>query len=171
MDAAFYIVRTNSIANTNSARAYGLVKVHKKVLPVHIIVSTKNSSTYFLDKAISRFFNKYLPRPKSSLRKSSELPKSLSSLNVPDEYCLVFFDVVSLFTNIQIDFVISNFSSTAIGATIQQIWFSCPFQLTNVSSRAPSYFSLNASRLLSRFLLVPPPLIFVYISHCGIRWY
>lgn len=60
LDYSFDILYKN-INTTNLARAYGLSKIHEKDLPVRIIVSTVNSPTYFLDKAICTFFNKYLP--------------------------------------------------------------------------------------------------------------
>lgn len=59
LDSSFDILQ-RKINNTNLARAYGLIKIHKKDLPARIIVSTGNSLTYFLDKAICPFFNKYL---------------------------------------------------------------------------------------------------------------
>lgn len=67
-----------------------------------------SSPTYCLDEAISRFSNKHLARPKSTLRDRVELLDNLNSLVVPDDYCLVHFDVVSLSTNIQSELVIRN---------------------------------------------------------------
>lgn len=56
MDSAFDIIKNNSIENSNIARAYGLIKVHKEDFPVRVIVFTIGSPSYSLDKAISRFF-------------------------------------------------------------------------------------------------------------------
>ena len=45
LDSSFNILKTND-NNTDLACAYGLIKLHKKDLPVKIIVSTVNSPTY-----------------------------------------------------------------------------------------------------------------------------
>ena len=77
-------------------------------MPARIIVSTLNSPTYKFDKFISLLFNEFIPRPKYSLKNSLELKKSLDTLLIPENYKLISLDVVSLFTNLHADLIISD---------------------------------------------------------------
>ena len=94
------------IDNTNLARAYALVKIHKENNPIRIIVSAIGSPTYSFDKSLSILFNKHFPRPKSTIKNSTELKEIIDKIIVPDGFELVSFDVVSLFTNIPTDLIL-----------------------------------------------------------------
>ena len=60
-DTCFSRVSHTEIDNTNLARAYALVKIHKENNPIRIIVSAIGSPTYSFDKSLSILFNKHFP--------------------------------------------------------------------------------------------------------------
>ena len=105
-DTCFSRVSHAEIDNTNLARAYALVKIHKGNNPIRIIVSAICSPTYSFDKSLSILFNKHFPRPKSSIKNSTELKEIIDNITVPDGFELVSFDVISLFTNIPTDLIL-----------------------------------------------------------------
>ena len=105
-DTCFSRVSHTDIDNTNLARAYALVKIHKENNPIRIIVSAIGSPTYSFDKSLSILFNKHFPRPKSTIKNSTELKEIVDKITVPDGFELVSFDVVSLFTNIPTDLIL-----------------------------------------------------------------
>ena len=65
LDTCFSRVSHTEIDNTNLARAYALVKIHKVNNPIRIIVSAIGSPAYSLEKSLSILFNKHFLRPKS----------------------------------------------------------------------------------------------------------
>ena len=73
LDTCFSRVSHTEIDNTSLARAYALIKIHKVNNPIRIIVSAIGSSTYSLDKSLSILLNKHFPRPKSTIKNSTEL--------------------------------------------------------------------------------------------------
>lgn len=83
------ILLMNSIDNTNSTKAYGLIGVHKKDFPECVIVSTVGSPTYFSHKAISRLIHKYLPKPQPTPGNSTGLIDCLKSLS--------YYTIIALF--------------------------------------------------------------------------
>lgn len=104
-DCAFRCVSTQ-LNNTLIPKAYALIKIHKKDFPVRIIVSATNSPTYSFDKSLFQLFNKHFTKPSSSLKNSLILKDILDDTIMPDNYNLVSFDVVSLFSNIPRDLYI-----------------------------------------------------------------
>lgn len=101
-----YIIESN-LAHTTISRAYGLIKIHKEHHPARVVVSTIGSPTYVFDKFISKLFTQFLPRPKYSLKNSLQLKNCLNNLHIPEGHILISLDVVSLFTNVHSDLVIS----------------------------------------------------------------
>ena len=65
-----------------------------------------NAPTYALDKALALLFKRHVPRSPHSIQNSLQLKSELDKLHIPDDYKLVSFDVVSLFTNISFDLII-----------------------------------------------------------------
>ena len=106
-DIAFSNIDLN-VGSTQLARSYGLVKIHKVDNPLRIIVSEVNAPTYALDKALALLFKRHVPRSPHSIQNSLQLKSELDKLHIPDDYKLVSFDVVSLFTNISFDLIISD---------------------------------------------------------------
>ena len=82
--------------NTNLARMYGLLKVHKDNCPLRPVVSYINSPFYFMAK----FFNnilKSVPKPFSNIKNSFEFINKIKNLKIPNNYTMISLDAISLF--------------------------------------------------------------------------
>jgi len=76
-----------------------LPKIHKRDLPLRIIVSSSGSPLHNLAVFLQKILHNSLPISDSYIKNSSDLINRLSDLHIPDDCGLVSFDVVSLFTN------------------------------------------------------------------------
>lgn len=88
------------VNNVNLPRAYGLIKIHKKDLPVRIIVSTVNGPTSDIEKRLVSLFNQCIPKPKHNIKNSYSFKRDVDQILVPDAHTIASLDVISLFTNI-----------------------------------------------------------------------
>ena len=100
-DDSFKEVTVN-IENKTLAFAYGLIKAHKENddYPVRIVISCINSFIYEFDKALSIFFNKYLKKPRASVKNSYQLKSIVDNIVVPENYEFVSLDVVAMYPNL-----------------------------------------------------------------------
>jgi len=89
-------------SNAILPRAYGLPKIHKEGHPLRIIVSSSGSPLHNLTIFLHKILIKSLPSHFSHVKNSLQLKKLLSNLYIPDDCCLVSFDMVPLFTNVLI---------------------------------------------------------------------
>ena len=122
-DDSFSYVSRAEIEQTNLARAYALVKIHKNGNPIRIIVSAIGSSTYTLDKSLSLLFNRYFLRPTPTIKSCSELKKITDELIiVPDGFELSSFDVVSLFSNIPSDLILQALTKNGSSSKTKAIY-------------------------------------------------
>jgi len=94
------------VKNTGSqpARLYGLPKVHKNKNnpPYRPVLSMPNAYCTKLAKYLDKLLKDYLPQ-NNACKDSFEFKEKLSTLNLPDDYIMVSYDVVSLFTNIPLN--------------------------------------------------------------------
>ncbi|KAL7307629.1 hypothetical protein TKK_0000317 [Trichogramma kaykai] len=99
----------NDLTQTNTilAKCYGLPKIHKKDIPLRPIISTINSPTHFLSKTLYDSIKNAIPLPKSHIDNSRTFVKIMNNFSVPDGYTLISLDVVSLFTCIPCDLVLT----------------------------------------------------------------
>jgi hypothetical protein len=115
-----YITRTDRLKmirhNSVPPKLYGLPKIHKlktldpgtrEKVKLRPIASCVNSPTYNLSKFMSDILFSSSEREKFNVKNSKELLTCLKDLVIPDDYCLVSFDVTSLFTNIPSNLVLS----------------------------------------------------------------
>ena len=87
-------------------RFYGMPKIHKPVLCVRPIVSNSASIMQGLSKWLHYMLQPYLKRTSTYLRDSDQLIEDLHAVHVPEDALLITFDVVSMYTSIQIDFAL-----------------------------------------------------------------
>ena len=82
---------------------YGLPKIHKPGIPLRPIVSFVSSPTYALSRYLARVLSPLVGNSSSFVASSSEFVNFSKTVTIPDNYELVLFDVVSLFTNVPIE--------------------------------------------------------------------
>ena len=85
-------------------RIHGLPKMHKPGVPLRPIVDFRNSPTYYLSKFLSRSLLATKFPDDRSCSNSYEFLRLLRDDSEPlvDDFCMVSFDVTSLFTNVPI---------------------------------------------------------------------
>lgn len=89
-------------------RAYGLPKIHKPENPFRIIISSIGSPLHNLAAFLHEIIYTSLPPPESHIKNSFHLVNKISNQSILEESTLVPLDVVSLFTNVSVEFVISG---------------------------------------------------------------
>lgn len=90
-------------------RAYEIPKIHKPYHPYRIIILTINSSFHHFALYLHKILYKSLPYSPFNVKNSFHLHNMLSGLRMHDD-CILSFDVVSLFTNVPIETVLSSVS-------------------------------------------------------------
>lgn len=90
------LTRYNSVIS----KAYGNPKFHKPGLPLRPIVSSINTATTNLSMFVVNILNNIQHTCIFNVKNSFEASETLKTAFIPDGYCLVSFDVVSLFTNV-----------------------------------------------------------------------
>lgn len=94
--------------NAVPARFYGLPKIHKPTLSLRPIVSSINTPTskisIFISKILTKSFNNTDDR--YYIKDSFQFSELINNFQLPNNYVVVSFDVVSLYSNIPLDLVI-----------------------------------------------------------------
>ena len=91
------------INNAKPPKIYGLIKLHRQGYPMRPIVSCIQSPTYNLAKFLVDVLKKVVGRSSFNVKDSWSFHKYINAQRVPENYCLVSFDVVSLYTSIPIE--------------------------------------------------------------------
>jgi len=125
-NGTFYRLKSNDCL---LPRAYGLAKIHKKDIPLRIIVSFINSPFYSFASFLHKIILKSLPLARSNIINSFKLYERFSNFQLNNNDILLSLDVVSLFTNVPTELAISG---------LKNKWF---------------YISKNTSIPLDEFLI------------------
>lgn len=92
--------------NSVCAKLYTLPKIHKPEIPVRPIVSCINSPTYDVSAFVAGLLTVCFKNHSSyDIQDSFTFVDIYQNFKLPDNYCLISLDVVSLFTNIPSDLV------------------------------------------------------------------
>ncbi|XP_044745159.1 uncharacterized protein LOC123307022 [Coccinella septempunctata] len=99
--------------NAVPARFYGLPKIHKPTLTLRPIVSFINTPTSKLSIYMADILARTLAATEDRyfVKDSFSFAEFAKDLQIPDNYVLISLDVVSLFSNISVDLVISAIES------------------------------------------------------------
>ena len=88
------------------ARFYGLHKIYKNNMPIHLIVSAGGTATYNTTKFISKILQNYCSKTSSFVKDSTDFIQKNKHLSIkPKEETLVSFDVSAVFTSIPVSVV------------------------------------------------------------------
>ena len=83
-----------------SPKLYGLPKLHKPNIPMRPIVSFCGSPTYELSKYLTTILKPLTNESRHKLQSTETFIDAIKTVQIPDDYELVSFDVKSLFTSI-----------------------------------------------------------------------
>lgn len=89
-------------------RAYGLPKVHKPQLGWRLIVDSTGGPTYSLARFLSDILKNVVGKTQHYVKDSWSFVEELKEFRIPNNYILISLDVISLFTNIPTDLVITT---------------------------------------------------------------
>ncbi|KAL9969279.1 hypothetical protein ACROYT_G021476 [Oculina patagonica] len=81
-------------------KLYGLPKLHKPGIPMRPIVSFCGSPTYQLSKYLTTILQPLTDESRRKLQSTENFIDAIKTVQIPDDYKLVSFDVKSLFTSI-----------------------------------------------------------------------
>lgn len=87
-------------------RIYGQVKLHKEGKPLRPIISTIGTTTYKTAKYITGVLSSIIGNGPLNMKDSFQLATILKNMTLPPDHIMVSFDVVSMFTNIPIEFAL-----------------------------------------------------------------
>jgi len=91
--------------NSNPARIYGLIKLHKDGAPLRPVVSCIGSPVYKLSKLVAKFIRSSFPSSSYSVKNSEQFLNKIKEVVLPHNYVLVSLDVKSMFSNLTFDLV------------------------------------------------------------------
>lgn len=109
---AMYQVITKPMAKmiyateTQRAKIYGLIKIHKENYPPRPIVASNATPGTFIATKIKNILEKAMKTQRYRVKNSLDLKQQISKLHVPSSHKLFTLDVVSMFTNITPEYTV-----------------------------------------------------------------
>lgn len=95
-----------AISGGNVAKIYGLVKLHKPDLPMRPIVSTVKTPFQKLSKFLAGILSNIVGKRDTHVKNSFEFFDFINGAPIPDGYKLISLDVISMYTNISVEFAL-----------------------------------------------------------------
>jgi len=81
-------------------KLFGLLKLHKPGIPMRPIVSFYGSPTYQLSKYLTAILQSLTNKSRRKLQSTENFIDAIGTIQILDDYKLVYFDAKSLFTSI-----------------------------------------------------------------------
>lgn len=106
---------TSSITPT----IYHVPKVHKEDIPLRPIVNTIGSPTYLLAQFLARKLRPLAGNNSSYIKDSASFVQWNENLEIKDEYLIVSFDIISLYTMIPLDEALDVMKSITDNETVE----------------------------------------------------
>ena len=100
-------------------KLYGLPKLHKPNIPMRPIVSFSGSPTYQLSKYLTTVLKPLTDESRHKLQSTENFIDAIKTVQVPDDYKLVSFNVKSLFTSIPLQLALDCTETAINNSTIE----------------------------------------------------
>ena len=98
-------------------KLYGLPKLHKPGFPIRPIVSFQGSPTYQLSKYLTTILQPLTDKSRRKLQSTEDFINATKTVQIPDDYKLVSFDVKSLFTSIPLQLALQCTETVILQST------------------------------------------------------
>ena len=98
-------------------KLYGLPKLHKPGFPMRPIVSFCGSPTYQLSKYLTTIPQPLTDKSRRKLQATEDFIKATNTVQIPDDYKLVSFDLKSLFTSIPLQLALQCTKNAIVQST------------------------------------------------------
>ena len=98
---------------------YGLLELHKPGIPMQAIVSFCGSPTYQLSKYLTTTLQPLTDKSQRKLQSMGNFIAAIKTVQIPDNYKLVSFDVKSLFTGIPLQLALQSTKTAIQQSTIK----------------------------------------------------
>ncbi|XP_058448913.1 uncharacterized protein LOC131428871 [Malaya genurostris] len=96
------------VYNCNPPRIYGLPKTHKDGIPLRIINSEIGTATYNAAKFVISILNCIVGKTEHHIVNSFDFVGDIRQHTIQDDCMMISLDVVSLFTNVPVDYAVEN---------------------------------------------------------------
>ena len=100
-------------------KLYGLPKLHKPGIPMRPIVSFCGSPTYQLSKYLTTILQPLTDKSRRKLQSTENFIDAIKTVQIPDDYKLVSFDVKSLFTSIPLQLALQCTETAVQQSTVK----------------------------------------------------
>ena len=98
-------------------KLYGLPKQHKPGFPMRPIVSFCGSPTYQLSKYLTTILQPLTDKSRRKLQSTEDFINATKTLQIPDDYKIVSFNVKSLFTSIPLQLALQCTETAILQST------------------------------------------------------
>ena len=123
--------------NPRTPLLYSLVKLHKTGHPIRPIITSISSSTHKLAQFVLNFFNEHIKfSPRYGILNAAHLINNLESVDLPNDFTMLSFDVSNLYNNVPVresirlarKIVVDRLDDEEIANTIEELLTVCTDQ-------------------------------------------